>query len=504
MFHFLAELPLRALQPRPRNVICWLAAIALAYGTLINAWLTDGYFSCDFAGQWLMGRMVTAGRAKETYWAAAEREVLALGYSGEQLKTMDEHILQKCPRGQTHTGVEGPLYPPTMGVLMIPFGTLTAQSAHAVLILLYAQLVFLTGWLFKEITRGRVRMGEASLLVVLFPHFGMGVVLGQNSVLTLAILAGGWALWARGWAFSGGLVWGLLAYKPVFAVAVLLVPILLWSGRLLLGLLAGGGLFCLATLVVYGFDLVTTQDGMIALNADHPWRRWLTVGANASTLYSYDINWIWMSRDLLGLPRRDMWNLDFLMARWEGETGQVTWNMWAMQPADLSDRATAIGTGLIIGVGAMTTLIVLARAVWQRIRLAPPGETRAADDDHDRVIGARPAFIWLGALLTSYHFMWYDLQLMALPAVLLLADSRRMSWLGRGWLIFVGAAMLACVLNLAFGVGTVALPFETFLLLLVWLWAGGRTLFARTPLAQSPGQHHVDNHAKGVAEVKAL
>src|SRR5262245_33358212 len=112
MLHRLSHLLRRVLWPRPRNVLCWIAALALGYSILANAWLCDGHYTCDFAGQWLMGKMVSTGRAPETYWVPAEREVLALGFAGPELEHMDENILKKCPQGQVHTGVEGPLYPP--------------------------------------------------------------------------------------------------------------------------------------------------------------------------------------------------------------------------------------------------------------------------------------------------------------------------------------------------------------------------------------------------------
>jgi glycosyl transferase family 87 len=524
MFHRLYHLLLKALRPRPRNVLCWIAAIALAYGVLINTWLSEGYFTCDFAGQWLMGKMVTAGRATETYWAPAEREVLALGYEGDELKTMDDNILRKCPQGQVHTGVEGPLYPPTMGVLMLPFSLMPPRPAHAVLALLYVQLTFFTGWLIRDITRHRLRVGEATLLVLLFPHFGMGVVLGQNPALTLAILTGGWALWARGWALSGGLVWGLLAFKPVFAIAVLLVPVLLWSVRMLLGLVSGCGLFFLATLVVYGFDLFQFSDGSLALNPAHAWRRWLTVGTNAATVYAYDVNWIWMSRDLISLPRRDMWNFHYLEEHWKAATGQVDWDAWGMQPVNLeptptdtelaalsptpraSDRSTLIGVALVGGVAGLTVLLTLISAIWRRLVLDPPRDSDGSPVERlDHAFGPRPAFILMGALLTCYHFMWYDLLTLALPAALLLADSSRLRWPGRIWLLFLGAGLLACTLNLAFGVGVTSLPFEVFLLLAAWLWAGMRMLRGASTVSVPPSLelNHIKHQSKRVAKVEA-
>ena len=44
--------------------------------------------------------------------------------------------------------------------------------------------------------------------------------------MSLAIIIWGWALYSRGYETAGGLVWGLLAFKPVWAAAFFLAPLL--------------------------------------------------------------------------------------------------------------------------------------------------------------------------------------------------------------------------------------------------------------------------------------
>ena len=72
--------------------------------------------------------------------------------------------------------------------------------------------------------------------------------LGQNAQFTLLILVWGWCLAAKGHELRAGAVWGLLAFKPVWAVAFLLVPIVLRRWRMLFGMVAavvtGGCVFC--------------------------------------------------------------------------------------------------------------------------------------------------------------------------------------------------------------------------------------------------------------------
>src|SRR5207248_1383272 len=107
------------------------------------------------------------------------------------------------------------------------------------------------------------------------------------------ILILGWALIADGRPVWGGMVWGLLACKPVWAAAFFLVP--LWSARwrVCLAMLGAAGALIVLTLPVVGIE---------------SWQDWIRVGREAAGTYTHDQNWIELSRDLLSLPRK--W-LDF-------------------------------------------------------------------------------------------------------------------------------------------------------------------------------------------------
>jgi hypothetical protein len=346
------------------------------------------------------------------------------------------------------------------------------SAAHAVLVVLYTQMAFLIGGLLKAITGGRLQMGEATLLVLIFPHFSMGITLGQNHVLTLLLLTLGWWLRTKGRPSAGGLVWGLLAFKPTLALAVVWVPLVLGGGRMFLGMVASGVLFCLATLPVFGFDLLVIVDDAVVLNREHAWGKWLEVGQNATSIYASDPNWVWFSRDLLGLARRDMWDWHFVRDHVRASFSTEMWDAWSRQRVDTGERATHIGAALMAGVIGLTVLLCAANAVGRRLVYRAMGE---------RNFGPWPAFALLGGLLSCYHFMWYDLLASALPVALFLADAGRLRRLGRGFLGLLLAGWFACTLNLAYGSGSVEFPLETFLLLALWLWAGWRML--REPAA---------------------
>ncbi|HMP61383.1 MAG TPA: glycosyltransferase family 87 protein [Gemmatales bacterium] len=368
---------------RGRAFLATCGAVWLSFFMLWNTVFVDGDVSCDFAGQWLMGRVFY-----ETWWSRDNTttrnlylpkpmaEILAKGfrpdayasaYKPNVYEALVHQILRKGyprptppfpPKGanpvwepllpplpasawwplpelpwtwlETFAAenaklidpiIEGPLYPPTAGLIYMPIGMMSPKAAHAVVNVLYLQMAVLCGWLLTVITRRRLVWAEGTLLVLAFPNTYQAILLGQNSVLSLTILLGGWALFVRQRPILAGLVWGLFAYKPVFAVALLLVPIALLQLRLLAGMVMGGGLFVLLTLPFTGIDGLErfwrgrtdpTYENAHELN---PWERWLVVGQHATMMYAYDRNWIWMSRDLRGLARRKMWSGEDL-ERW--------------------------------------------------------------------------------------------------------------------------------------------------------------------------------------------
>ena len=522
------------LRPKPRNVLAWLAALAIAAGYVANAWSYQGHTTCDFACQWLMGRMFARGDAEHLYVVRVQKEAFKDGSwiteetlaatppastvhdptkgfprdlgerveDGKRIRTihlnekswveeergpdgavlrvrkftdMREDMIRDILLKGSHSHereIEGPLYPPTHGLLMWPAALLEPWWAHRVLAAVYGVMGFLAGGLIAWGTRGRLKTGEAALLCYLFPNYAIALVLGQNSALTLLIVVAGWALWARGWPVWGGIVWGLLVYKPVFAVALVWVPLVLLYWRVVVGMVLSGAAFCLLTLPFCGFNV---------LDKDNPWQRWLVVGQHAADIYAKDANWIWMSRDLLGLPRRAMWDEKSFNAHVKfffrtGEWSQEELNDWyakTSQGVDTSEEATRIGQTLMACVIGLTVLIawVAMFSRWAN------GYSLCFDPAESGT-----AFGLYGGLLTCYHFMHYDLLPMALPSALLVANAWRLGWLGRGWLLLLSLMLLVANADLGFRHGSIRIPFETYILLLAWVTAGVLT-FWHTALA---------------------
>ncbi|MFT3878971.1 MAG: glycosyltransferase family 87 protein [Gemmatales bacterium] len=283
-------------QRNQRNVLAWVLAVVVTL-SLIHSSIQDnvnGDETCDFAGQWMIGRTFYREVGPELYTVESGTSILAEGYKDKVLEGLINDILRKGYQKDLYNkGIGGALYPPTAGILFSLFAQFRPPIAHAVAVFAYLLMCFGSGWMISRITNMRLQWGEATLLVLFFPNNFMGLMLGQNQALTLFILTAGWYCKHRGWPFVAGLVWGCFAYKPVFAVAMLLVPLALRSPRWFMGMALSGLLWIAATIPYFGIE---------------PWFRWLQVGRHAEQLYQVDRNWIWMSRDLVGLPRRKMWD----------------------------------------------------------------------------------------------------------------------------------------------------------------------------------------------------
>jgi hypothetical protein len=217
----------------------------------------------------------------------------------------------------------------------------------------------------------------ATLLVLLFPGYAGSINLGQNATLSLGLLVTGWWLLGRGQPVAAGVVWGFLAFKPVWAVAFFLVPLLTRRWRFAAAMLLTGVALALLTLPLVGW---------------HAWLDWMEIGRAASAGYDHHKNWVFLSRDLQNVPRR--WLVTF------DARDQVVFPYGERLPK-------VLGLGLWLAVTGATVAVTLAR------------RGRAGLE------GPAAAFVLLGAWLSCYHFMFYDVLLAALPVCLLFTEPRR-------------------------------------------------------------------------------
>jgi hypothetical protein len=277
----------------------------------------------------------------------------------------------------------GPLYPPVNSLYLYPLGLLRPQVAYRVNQTLNILLAFLGGLGISVLARRRIWWPVAAFGIIAFPGFKGSVTLGQNATLTLAIAIWGWTLIARDRPGWGGVVWGLLAFKPVWALAFFLVPLLTGRWRTCLTMVATGVALAAATLPFIG-----------GLEGWRVWRDWYEVGTEAALLYNVDENWVFLSRDLLSIPRR--WLMD-----WSPE-----------MPRDERDvdwlPTAVIGWSILLFVCECTVRLAILRKHQARAVTGPPA-----------------AFLFLFAWMMCFHFMYYDVLLAALPVFLLLTEPRR-------------------------------------------------------------------------------
>jgi hypothetical protein len=271
--------------------------------------------------------------------------------------------------------VGGPLYPPIHAFLYAPLATDDRpERSFLIAQVLVGVLVVVAGLGVKVLSGGRIWWPVASLVLFLYPGTRAAFDLGQNPTLSLAIIVWGWALAARGYNVVGGMVWGLLAFKPVWGLAFFLVPVLTRRWRFCVAMVLTGVALAAATLPVVGLQT---------------WFDWLKVGQEASGLYNYNRNWINLSRDLHGIPRRILH--DFNRPDDQRDTTLTRTLAWALWGA----------------VFATTAVVYL---VW---------------GDRKRATGIGATFLFFGAYQTCYHFMYYDALLSAVGFAVLLAEPAR-------------------------------------------------------------------------------
>jgi hypothetical protein len=271
--------------------------------------------------------------------------------------------------------IGGPLYPPVHALLMYPLGSLSPAPAYRIVQIAGMVMALLSGWGICRLSHGRIWWPIATVGVILYPGFISCLILGQNSIFMLTLLICGWVLVTTGRPLFGGLLWGVLAFKPVWLVAFFLVPLLTRRWRFCLGMIAASAALALALVPMVGW---------------HSWVEWFQLGREASKLYGVDQNWVLLSRDLLNIPRR--WLFDFQNAP---------------SPAAVL-AADVIGFSMLLAVFECTVRFALLRK----------GHAIAAT-------GPAAAFVLLGAWFCCYHFMYYDMLLTALPVFLLLLEPRR-------------------------------------------------------------------------------
>ncbi len=153
-------------------------------------------------------------------------------------------------------------YPPTFQLLLMPLAALPYVMAW----LLWSGALY---GLYTLLARQLVGVGHR-WIVLLAPGAAVNLLVGQNGLLSTVLIGGG-VLLLRQRPIVGGVLLGLMSYKPHFAV---LVPLALICGRewrALGGAIASGAGLLLLAVAVLGID---------------PWLAFLHKAAQPSAIFS--------------------------------------------------------------------------------------------------------------------------------------------------------------------------------------------------------------------------
>lgn len=217
----------RLLTPQ-RLSYAWIAGGALWLAWLASLLLGPGQF--DLAGQ-------VIGADYIQFYAAGL--TLREGQSGRLYDFAYQSRLEQAIAGPGLTSFHAFITPPFLAWLFVPFSWLPYSWSFA----LWSAFSLGALWLSLR-WLGWPRPGRGFLWALTwFPVFA-AVSFGQNSLLSLALLALVYALWQRSRPLAAGLALSLLLYKPQLTLGVLMLWLL--EGRLawraLLGFGLGGGL----------------------------------------------------------------------------------------------------------------------------------------------------------------------------------------------------------------------------------------------------------------------
>jgi hypothetical protein len=202
-------------------------------GALWIAWLVSvlsGRGNLDLAGQ-------IVGTDYVQFYAAGQ--TLLRGESARLYDFAYQKDLETAISGEPFEGVHAFITPPFLAWLFVPFAALPYRLSFA----LWSLAGLLLLW-FSLRGLGARQPGRAfAWALTWFPVFA-SVSFGQNSLLSLGIVALTYFLWQRQRPLLAGLTLSLALYKPQLALGIGLLWLLNWrrDGRALLGLGLGGAI----------------------------------------------------------------------------------------------------------------------------------------------------------------------------------------------------------------------------------------------------------------------
>jgi hypothetical protein len=296
------------------------------------------------------------------------------------------------------------LYPPSLGLLVMPLSYLSYSKALAVWWAIQAMCLMASGAIFyRSVSFEQAwRINMLMALAAMAPLW-LAIGIGQVGPMILLIVAGGLTLHKRDRCVAAGLLLSLLALKPQLAAGLVLWMLLRRDIRTLLGLAAGLAIQVIVVAAIFGpglwFDYVHAMPTIAAM----------TRRAHFSPM---------MEASFVGTASNLYWS-----------AGLVSWEKVSMKFA----------YALSVSVAA----VMLCRIVFARRPLLAAQQSTAAPETANYEYACGVMFM----TIFPPYFILYDHMLMAIPLVMLWS-SPAWRW---GMVLFASTTVLVVNLSLVLG-----------------------------------------------------
>jgi hypothetical protein len=354
----------------------------------------------DFVPLWVGGRTVALGMADKLYDPSTHYAILA-----------DTGIDAREFHNPRHDRLGMFWYPPPAALFYAPFGALPLTVAEAAQAGLNVFLDLYVAYALYRMVHGRVRFGAIGLLMLLSPAGFYSFALGQNGILTAAIVVTAWAFLEHGEQRKAGAILGLLVYKPNWLLSLLWAPFAQrrWSAAV--------------AAIVSAFLVV-----LCAL---------LFLGASTFIAYAERAPQLAGLNRLPGYPLEVLYSTLSLFRRYFGLTTVGDAAGWA-----------AVLSGLL----ATICLICPKRGALGPLPLHATGLT------------------WMTAVWVNPHLNHYDMVLVCCALVLALDEWSSLSVRARVVLASIGVFHYLSFPITSFAGLSLTLPLPVFSTLLIWCW----------------------------------
>lgn len=206
------------------------------YLIIYGYWVFSGSGLLDVHGKPIGGDFVG-------YWAASQ-----IVLSGHPADVYNQEKLYPVEQNITGTPYLLPInYPPTYLLMIAPISLLP----YLLSLIIWLAITFL----LYLIIICRIAPDRAAIwLAIAFPGTFQNIIHGNNGFLSTILLGGG-LLWMKRFPFAGGILFGLLTYKPHLAI---LIPVVLIAGRCwktLAGMITSTASLIIISCLIFGKEI---------------------------------------------------------------------------------------------------------------------------------------------------------------------------------------------------------------------------------------------------------